>query len=137
MKNPSLTSYRDRLKMRFAGRTLLNKGKVFERFCTEQMRELGWKDCITTREAKGGNWAATDDGIDLVDTDPFSIQCKSYAKYHSVSKTEEITPEEGKIPLLLMKADHKPVMAVLPWEELKKLIRECYPLDKKADSTSQ
>jgi len=129
------------------------KGHAWERKIAQEMREIGFSDCITKREARGGDWSTTDDGIDLINTGPFAIQCKRLKHYVPVNTIEEIKQKEemhssaffpfgidkktGRmvqakdslpsnffdcIPLLLTKADHKPIMAVIPWEELKKLI---------------
>lgn len=117
------------------------KGHSFERLVAEQMRELGWDDAMTKRAARGGDWSTTDDGIDIVNVEPFAIQCKRFKGYAPISCIEEIRTEipeadfrlsrsAGKyvltaeqIPLLITKADSKPTMAVLPWEELRKLLK--------------
>lgn len=115
------------------------KGHAFERLIAQDFQELGW-DCMTTRAAKGGNWCATDNGIDLCGTEPFAVQCKRFKDYAPISCIEEIQPEKRtfasadallaaileQIPLLITKADGKPTMAVLPWSELKSLIRDAY-----------
>lgn len=100
------------------------KGHSFEREIANQFREeLGFTDCQTTRNARGGNWAQTDDGSDLVGTLPWKVQCKRYADYVPVRTIEEIVHDPlSEIPLLLTKCDNGPTMAVLPWAELKKLI---------------
>lgn len=121
------------------------KGHAFERIIAQDFQELGW-DCMTTRAAKGGNWCASDNGIDLFGTEPFAIQCKRFKDYAPISCIEEVDcwaadhdPRVARsgvyqetnrnypaIPLLLTKADSKETMAVLPWTELKKLIRDAY-----------
>ena len=103
------------------------KGHSFERQMAAEFRELGF-DCMTKRAARGGDWTFTDDGTDLVGTKPFAVQCKRLANYVSVNAIEEIVKYdlENEIPLLLTKANGKPTMAILPWSELKKLIRRLY-----------
>lgn len=114
------------------------KGHAFERLIAQDFQELGF-DCITTRAAKGGNWCATDNGVDLAGTEPFAVQCKRFKDYAPISCIEEIgryvevcgaTGSEGvftdPIPLLITKKDNGPTMAVLEWTELKKLIAENY-----------
>lgn len=138
------------------GKLSRTKGHSFERLVSHQWQEMGWKDARTKRAARGGDWSTTDDGTDLVGTEPFAVQCKRYADYVPVRTIEEIvsrrmcpepepigfarrTPEAActtcghlmqdhfdQIPLLLTKADNKPTMAVLPWEELRKLIKMAY-----------
>lgn len=96
---------------------------------------------MTKRAARGGDWSTTDDGIDIVNVSPYAVQCKRYKDYAPISKIEEIVVKKSveciydvddnlvsaealSIPILITKADRKPTMAVLPWEELKKLIRD-------------
>lgn len=119
------------------------KGHSWERKIAEDFRELGWQDSITTRQARGGDWSKTDNGKDLANTDPFYVQAKRGRGYAPISAIEEIQedPElryfeatsKGPrrlthefIPLLISKADHKKAMAVLPWDDLKDLIRMAY-----------
>lgn len=97
---------------------------------------------MTHRAARGGEWSTTDGGIDIVNVEPFAIQCKRFKGYAPISCIEEIhiaitdSPISGeeaarfarrhfeRVPLLLTKADGKPTMAVLPWSELKKLLKD-------------
>lgn len=110
------------------GKLSRTKGHSFERLVSHQWQEMGWKDARTKRAARGGDWSTTDDGTDLVGTEPFAVQCKRYADYVPVNRIEEIVKYENQpeIPLLLTKADNKPTMAVLPWDELQKLIKMAY-----------
>lgn len=125
-------------------KTARKKGHDFERSVAREFQELGWEDAMTTRAARGGDWSHADDGIDLVGTEPFAVQCKRLQGYASVNTIEEIKPgkrtdacighfkdgnfhvtdQVDQIPLLLTRANGKPTMAVLPWDELKKLLRD-------------
>lgn len=96
------------------------KGHNEERAKAKEWREIGYGDCITKREARGGDWSTTDDGIDLVNTGNYDVQIKSYKNYRPVNTIEEVNGEGT--PLVIMKANHKPTMAVLPWEALKELL---------------
>lgn len=121
------------------------KGHAFERACAHEWQEMGWEGARTTRAARGGDWSLTDNGTDLEGTWPFAVQCKRLKQYVSVNTIEEITKErkptsiEGttirgsrmeldfahdNIPLLLTKADGKPTMAILPWADLQKILRD-------------
>ena len=65
----------------------------------------------------------------MCSTPPFSVQCKRGAKYARIVQIEEIGREKelaDTIPLLITNADGKPTMAVLPWAEVQKLIRQSY-----------
>lgn len=121
-----------------SGRLSRTKGHSFERQLAQDFREMGWDDCITTREAKGGNWSESDGGIDLRWTAPFLVQCKRRKDYVPVSTIEEvqysvITAIDGirckpaEIPLVITKADRKPAMAILRWEDLQLLIKDSFP----------
>jgi hypothetical protein len=63
-------------------------------------------------------------GVDLVNTGPYRFQCKRHKKYASVSDIDEIQLKDRKaeIPVLITKADHRPVLAVLPFDALVELI---------------
>lgn len=102
--------------------------KLLEQKCAKDFRDIGWLDCMTTREARGGNWSESDMGIDLAKTHPFSVQCKRGAKFAPIMALEEIKIlKEDNIPLLLTKRDRGPVMAILSWENLQMLIRQSFP----------
>jgi Holliday junction resolvase len=105
------------------GRT---KGHSFEREIAKQMRDLGFKDAQTRRAARGGDWTFPDDGVDLCGTPGFAIQCKRLKSYAPISCIEEIVKyeKENEIRLLLTQKNRGEVMAVLPWEDLKRLIAE-------------
>jgi hypothetical protein len=93
------------------------------------MQDLGWFNARTKRAARGGDWSTTDEGIDIVATDPFKIQCKRYKGYSPISKIEEVecNRDLGEIPMLITKADHKESMCVLPWSDMKDLLRWAFP----------
>ncbi len=106
------------------------KGHAYERKIAVDFQEMGF-DAITKRAARGGDFSISDDGIDLVGTEPFAVQVKRYRDYVPVNTIEEIQDPDGPlglaVPLLITKADHKPAMAVLPWNELQKLIKGYFP----------
>lgn len=138
-----------------SGKHSRTKGHNFEREVARQFQELGWEDAMTKRAARGGDWSTTDDGIDIVNVEPFAVQCKRLATYVSINTIQEIVldrycprDDQGfaacidedncigcnhpldkhteQIPLLLTKANNKPTMAVLPWEELQKILKGYY-----------
>jgi hypothetical protein len=77
-------------------------------------------------------------GVDIANAGPFRIQCKKTRKYVSINTIEEIqcSPELGDVPVLVASADHKPAMAVLPFEDFVRLLEKAYglvPLPSKPD----
>lgn len=74
-------------------------------------RHLEYQDC----EANG---------VDLVETGFYRIQCKRGRKWSSISAIEEVTADEmlGEVPVLVTQGDHKRILAVIPFEEFMRLI---------------
>lgn len=119
------------------------KGHSYERKIAVDFQEMGF-DAITKRAARGGDWSTSDDGIDLVGTEPFAVQVKRYRDYVPINTIEEINcwpkdnspvhgfgvqvtgPDYPMIPLLITKKDHGEAMCVLPWSEMKKIIKAYY-----------
>jgi hypothetical protein len=64
-------------------------------------------------------------GVDLINTGRWRVQCKRGVDYVPVSRIDEvkICPIEAGCPILLTKADKKPILAVLPFDELLLLIK--------------
>ncbi len=64
-------------------------------------------------------------GVDLVNTGHYKIQCKRGRKYSNPSAIKEITWDElfGEVPVLVTKGDHERPLAILPFEELIRLIK--------------
>lgn len=111
-----------------------NKGHTFERAIMHDFSDMGWEDVQTSRAASR---LADDCKIDLVGVMPFAVQCKRMRKYAPINEILKIDfPTFAKvsfgnadidyIPLLLTKADNLPTMAVLPWDELKKMLTKIY-----------
>lgn len=63
-------------------------------------------------------------GVDLVNTGFYRIQCKRGAKYASFSAIKEIEADElfGEIPVLVTQGDHEQIMVALPFHEFYRLI---------------
>lgn len=64
-------------------------------------------------------------GVDLINTGRWHVQCKRGKHYVSPNRINEvkICPIEGGCPILLTRADNRPTLAVLPFDELMALIR--------------
>lgn len=102
------------------GRRARTKGHSFERETAIELREL-------FPEARRHLEYHTRDanGVDLIGTDPFKIQCKKLKGYAPVNTIREIQFDPMfEIPVLITAADGEPPMAVLSFSDLKVLIRE-------------
>lgn len=64
-------------------------------------------------------------GVDLVGTGNYRIQCKRGRKYSSLSKIKEVTAEEylGEVPVLVTQGDHERILVALPIEEFIRLLK--------------
>jgi hypothetical protein len=63
-------------------------------------------------------------GVDITGTGFYRFQCKRLKKYASITAINEIDYSEfmGEVPVLVTKGDKTPIMAVLPFDELLRLI---------------
>lgn len=95
------------------------KGHNFERETAEKLRKI-FPDARRQLEYH----IADCNGVDLMDTGYYRIQCKRTKKYVNPSVIEEIQITEPRIqvPILITKADHKPALAVIPLNELIRLL---------------
>lgn len=93
------------------------KGHSFEREIAQDFRTIGFVNAERHLE-----YQTSQAGKDLRGTEPFKIQCKFHKDYVSINTIQEVKRGKGDIPLLLTKANRKPVMAVMYWEDLKELI---------------
>ena len=82
------------------------KGNAYEQKIARELRDLGWKDCETSRYAS----KRTDDsGIDFIGTGCFSIQAKAMERtptYSSILKQME-KASKNTIPLIFHKRNNK------------------------------
>lgn len=97
------------------------KGVSFEREVVRLMKKV-FPDAIRNLEFQAVNALA---GIDLLNTGRYLIQCKRGKNYVGVTRINEVKvcPIEGGCPILVTKADNKPILAVLPFDELLSLIK--------------
>lgn len=64
-------------------------------------------------------------GVDILHTGPYRFQCKRLRKYCNPNRIEEIQCDEflGEVPVLVTQGDRKRILAVLPFEELLRLLK--------------
>lgn len=95
------------------------KGHNFEREIAKDFKELGFDEARRHLEYQDGEA----NGVDISNTGVFRVQCKSKQAYVSVNTINEIQVSDG-IHLLLTKANRKPTMAILKWDDLKKILAD-------------
>jgi len=103
------------------------KGHSLEREIARQFREdLGFEDAITSR---AGDRSKDNLGIDILNVEPFLIQCHASSRVN-IAKYDRLRDSFASVdafPVYICKRPHKPIICVLPWEELKKMIFDVFP----------
>lgn len=94
------------------------KGHDWERAIVNEFRSLGWTRACRNIETNPDSIL----GLDILHTEPFSIQCKRLQEYAPISRIQEIPPLQGQIPVLITKPDDGPAMVVLPLQDFLTLI---------------
>jgi len=103
------------------GRKSRTKGHGFERWCAIQMRDI-FPKARRHLEYQDGQCF----GVDLAETGPYKFQCKRFRDYAPINAIMEVQcePELGDVPVLVTQGDHKPAMAVLPFEDFIRLVKK-------------
>lgn len=90
-----------------SGRKSRSKGHGYERAIAIKFKEHGFPEAKRKleyqNESKGRDW-----GYDIEGVGALRPQAKSYKKYVSVTKIEEVKVEKKFIPCLVTKGDYKP-----------------------------
>ncbi len=83
-----------------------DKGIAYEQKLAKELRELGFKDCVTSRsESK----RTDDQGIDFMYTGPFAIQAKATETSPSYPGLLQAMEKAKKgIPVIIRKQNNKP-----------------------------
>lgn len=97
------------------------KGKQFEREIATALGHI-FPDAQRMLEYQGSNVI----GVDLENTDVFRFQCKCTANYKNPNAIFEIREKGPHVPVLVTKANNRPPMAVLPFEEFVTLLERAY-----------
>lgn len=97
------------------------KGKQFEREIATALGHI-FPDAQRMLEYQGSNVI----GVDLENTDIFRFQCKCTANYKNPNAIFEIREKGPHVPVLVTKANNRPPMAVLPFEEFVTLLERAY-----------
>lgn len=98
-----------------------NKGNAYERKIANEMKELGWQSCETSRYAS----RKTDDlKIDLVGTDPFNIQCKAMERTPNLFDELDNMPDwDKKINTIFHKKNRRGDIVVMRKEDFYRIIK--------------
>lgn len=101
------------------GRHARRKGHQFERDTAIKLRSIFPK---ARRHLEYQDAEAN--GVDLVNTGDYKIQCKKLRKYVSVTTIDEIKCSRvfGEVPIVVTEGDNLPAMAILHWDDLLDLI---------------
>lgn len=101
------------------GRTSRTKGHSFEREIACSLRTI-YPDARRHLEYQD----AEANGVDIVHTGPYRIQCKRGKKYAALSAIKEVTADElsGDVPVLITQGDRERILVVLPFEEFVRLV---------------
>lgn len=97
------------------------KGKQFEREIATALGHI-FPDAQRMLEYQGSNVI----GVDLENTDVFRFQCKCTANYKNPNAIFEIREKGPHVPVLVTKANNRPPMAVLPFQEFVTLLEMAY-----------
>lgn len=96
------------------------KGHGYELQIRDVFRELGWKDCVSSRsESKN-----TDDkGIDLCYTKPFSVQCKAVENLGSIHKILSSMPKDDNYNIVFHKRNRQGSIVAMTMEDFIELLQ--------------
>lgn len=97
------------------------KGKQFEREIATALGHI-FPDAQRMLEYQGSNVI----GVDLENTDIFRFQCKCTANYKNPNAIFEIREKGPHVPVLVTKANNRPPMAVIPFQEFVTLLEMAY-----------
>jgi len=96
------------------------KGHKYEIDVKNEMIELGYKRCLTSRyESRSKD----DAKIDLCYTDPFSIQCKHVERLGSLHNILDEMPDDDNINLVFHKRNRKGDIVAMKKEDFYKIVR--------------
>jgi hypothetical protein len=98
------------------GRT---KGHSFERKIAQEFRSLGWSKALRNLEYQS---QVALDGVDILNTEPFLVQCKCKKDYVPVNTIKEVRNKEGYYPLLITQGTRKEPMVVMRWKDFKEIL---------------
>jgi|LGOV01.1.fsa_nt_gb hypothetical protein len=99
------------------GKAARDKGHSFERRIARDFRPI-FPECIRQLEYQAGL------GIDLANTDEYDFQLKCKKKHASINTINEIPIKPDRVRVLISKEDRQPIMAVIAYDDLFKMMAE-------------
>ncbi len=102
------------------GKLSRTKGHSFEREIAVALRGI-FPDARRHLE----NHIRDANGVDLLHTGHYRIQCKRLAKYANLKAIKEVTADEmlGEVPVLITQGDRERVLVAIPIEEFIRLLK--------------
>lgn len=102
------------------GRSARQKGHGYELKIKNEMIEMGFTKCETSRyESK----KLDDAKVDLTNTAPLSIQCKAVENLGSAHSTLKTMPKDDNINLVFHKKNHKGEVVSMMKEDFYKILK--------------
>lgn len=101
------------------GKLSRTKGHSFEREVAIKLRPI-----FPEARRQLEYHSADANGVDIANTGFYKIQCKKFKRYAPITCIEEVQcdREMGDVPILVTACDRGEIMAVLPFDELLRLI---------------
>ena len=100
------------------GRHARRKGHGFEREVAKMFREHGFLQARRNLEYQAGL------GVDIDGTGIYDAQLKRGKFYANPSLIKEVPYKEGRVPLLITKADGQGVLVVMPMEHFLEIMKK-------------
>lgn len=97
-----------------------DKGHRYERQLAQEFRDLGFTSTITSRY---GSRLRDDECVDLLYTQPFSIQAKCYATAPSYIKWLKEMPKDGNYNVVIHKKPNVGEVVVMSKEDFYEIVK--------------
>jgi len=91
-----------------------NKGHAYERKIAQELRDLGYSECKTSRYESR---ALDDEKVDLTHTDPFNVQLKAVENLGSAHNTLNEMPDDDNINVVFHKRNRKGTIVSMTKED--------------------
>lgn len=103
-----------------SGKSSRDRGHNLERLVAQTFRTKGWKDAKTARQGSGK--LVDDAGRDIIDIEPFNVQCKAVQNLGSPHDTLADMPQDGRLNLLFHKRTRKGIIVAMTEDDFWRLL---------------